>query len=544
MFKKDDTIEIPAGTIVFRGGLFPEVTKRASKATVDKVLAADEIDRIMGNTFGPYLWEAFLTDEEYQKFIDAANAQNTSPSDHKYSLKDKLSRYNGICHYPRLPIVAELRETVEKRLGKFDIVWWSKKIFTISTRLKLASTSKKESVAKKPSKRALMIKGSKWIATQDFDVVVSISTTLPSMSIKKGTIFTILGKGEKGISYVTGGWEEYINIPVSLPVSDTILHPMPAGQPYYGKKYTNKPLVIKDTIFVLVPFASFGQYVEQVGEAKEQYEYVIRDSATGTYYRAANEKYRKDVIDPTYKEWYDKFLSQRDCYILDVYSAKNPPPPFRRWYETVDGELPFEMEKLSRAKKYTDLGKVKIAILNLTNYYSGLDDFDSDSSVEWIGDNSETEELGYPFPETFEAVKIGKFSKEEIEVIDLQQWYKTSLRLRVLTKKYGSTVRKLFQTLEEKGATDGEHYVVNFRVTDERANNFEHVSLEKEDIKKIEDQIKNMNISHTKAKGAYCFSVLVNSLTDALAVRMVDTAISSSIIDVQTMQELVNYEQD
>ena len=498
-FKKDDTIEIPAGTIVFRRGglLYPEVTKRSNKATVCKVLAVAEDEK---KTIGSDIWQFFLTDEEYQKFIDAANAQNNSYG-YEYSLNDRgrLTGYNGITKYYYLPIVAELHETVKKRLGKFDIVWWSNHDnFTISTHLKLASTSKKESVAKKPSKRALMIKGSKWIATQDFDVVVSISTTLPSMSIKKGTIFTILGKGEKGISYVTGGWEEYINIPVSLPVSDIILHPMPAAQPYYGKKYTNKPLVIKDTIFVLVPFVSFGQYVEQVGEAKEQYEYVIRDSATATYYRATNNR-----------------------------------------YGTFDGELPFEMEKLSRAKKYTDLGKVKIAILNLTNYYSGLDDFDSDSSAEWIGDNSETEELGYPFPETFEAVKIGKFSKEEIEVIDLQQWYKNSLRLRVLTKKYGSTVRKLFQKLEENGATDGEHYVVNFRVTDERANNFEHESLIKEDIKKIEDQIKNMNISHTKAKGVYCFSVLVNSLADALAVRMVDAAISSSIIDVQTMQELV-----
>lgn len=70
MFKKDDTIEIPAGTIVFRGGLFPEVTKRASKATVDKVLAAAEDQK---NTFGPDIWQFFLTDEEYQKFIDVAS---------------------------------------------------------------------------------------------------------------------------------------------------------------------------------------------------------------------------------------------------------------------------------------------------------------------------------------------------------------------------------------------------------------------------------------------------------------------------------------
>ena len=118
----------------------------------------------------------------------------------------------------------------------------------------------------------------------------------------------------------------------------------------------------------------------------------------------------------------------------------------------------------SKAKKHTDLGKVKTTIFNFTGYYSGLDDFSPDSP-EWIGSNAGEDKYSWDFPETFEAVKIGKFNKEEIETYDLQTWYKNTLRLRTLTKTYGASVREVFKKLEQKGIS-GDHYVINFRTVD------------------------------------------------------------------------------
>ena len=406
---------------------------------------------------------------------------------------------------------------------------------------------------KKPNKRALMIKGSKWEATQDFDVMVYLfsiqkttkaEATVPSMSIKKGTVFTILGKGEMGLRRDDSGQvKQYISMPVSLPEKDVVLHPMPAQQPFYGKKYTTTPLIKKDAIFVLVPFDSFAPYVEQEGEAKEQYEYVIRDKATGKYYRTTNDNHFKYVISPEYTAWSQKYNeASGQGTNFNMAKAKKwkeeNPPPITGWYVPVESEPSFHMEdKMAKAKKHPDLGKVKTTIFNFTGYYSGLDDF-GPNSPEWMGDNSEEARYSWDLPETFEAVKIGKFSKEEIETYDLQTWYKNALRLRTLTKTYGTSVREVFKKFEEKNL--GGEYVVNFRTVEGRADNYTNKPIEPTDLQEIEDHIREIGVKPmAKAKGVFCYSVLVGSVSDAVATRMVGDKFVVSVIDTKTMQEMV-----
>ncbi len=367
-----------------------------------------------------------------------------------------------------------------------------------------------------PNKRSLMIKGSQWTAQQDFDVQIKYNVYTPksateyyggkyslgvmtTLKIKKGAVLTITGKKFfTDLIYQADAKAEFVNdIAVSKDSAD-IVYVKPINQSG-GQNF--EPVIDGENIRAIIQYNSIAPYVEQDGEADQQTFWVLRDTATGKFYRTTNWDYARG--------------KSTEAYDME--------------------------DKLTKAKKHTDLGKVKTTILNFTGYYNGLDDF-SGNSPDWVGNNSGygNGHSSYPLVPTLEAVKFEKFTNKELEVVDIQSWYANTLRLRVLTQKYGQSVRAVYKKLEDAKTLSTNQYIVNFRTTLGRASKGDHAELTTGDIGHLEAALKQFGIKKPiKAKGVFDYSVAAGTVADAVALKLLDTKLNVTVIDLNTMQEEV-----
>lgn len=204
--------------------------------------------------------------------------------------------------------------------------------------------------------------------------------------------------------------------------SDGLLVPTKLATPDKFEFYSQKK---PGDRFYRHPLASYsGDYefpLRQIFDAIEPLEvpetivYVLRDSATG--------------------ELFGGWKTVRE------YSRDG------QYYTDRATDDPKMVTKLSSAKKYTTSSAVKASIREFTGYNTGLDNNVDSADAYWAVGGEKKMDL----PPTWEMVAFDKVSGTEKKVIDVQNWFNSSKRLRVLTQNFGSAVRGVYKKAEGKG---------------------------------------------------------------------------------------------
>jgi hypothetical protein len=241
----------------------------------------------------------------------------------------------------------------------------------------------------------------------------------------------------------------------------------------------------------LLPFNQLGPFVEAVN-IPTTFQYVLRDRSTGLFMETT---------------------------------------PWLEWNGT-DVKLTMT-DKFMKAKRFDDMARVKQSILGWSGYYQDMPGTDR---PDWAGDSKAMD-----LPETWEAVKFDKLAKQEVETIDLQEWYKRTWKLRALTVQFGSPVRKLFNDIEKRGELDKYQGMVVVRAKIDKEWRISYESeLSPDDIKAFEEIASNVSFKVRRAKDNYCIAMAVPTANDALFAKLAysgDTPIAA--LDMQAMSEVM-----
>jgi hypothetical protein len=448
---------------------------------------------------------------------------------------------------------------------------------------------------KTPNKKALMKKGTKWRVTQDcvihgwvdnpayyvemrrldaahisgqprVDALQKVGKhmKIEVAKLKAGTVLTVTGKLVADLNnsvWFNGGQKTEGNghgVPFSFKLGDNELlnakvhRPVFAGhQPYLQP---GEAIITGDDVIAVLGYKFVEQFLEQEGEAAEQYIYLLRNKTTGLFYKMIRHDMKQYIHAPEWDAWTDA----REKAFPRQVSSQAESARWTQWHKdnkfegktghyalkaVKDDAEYFEWEaKVTKAKQYADMGKMKTSILNFIGYHNGLEEptHESGSWVENIR-SGDGDEVGYPFLSGFEAVKMEKFSKREIEIIDLQSWYERTIRLRRITATYGSSVRSLYNKLDKASEIDAWPYVVVFR-SGKKDRWDETIDLTPEQTASIDDTIVQLGGSPKKVKRAKAFgslAVAVDSLSFGFGLKMGADDTTSAIIELKTMQEMV-----
>ena len=399
-----------------------------------------------------------------------------------------------------------------------------------------------------PSKKALMKKGTKWRTIKEIDIYILVENpeykgakaraydirdvteheltkgivsrlSKKLVTIPANTLLTVDGKSSQDWG-AEGKLTMGTLLPFTFPKEGCVLHRPGKITTWAGfpeSSYVDE--ISPGVLMAFLPYKEIDKFVVLDEPVGEQFNYVIRDSATGLFYKTTTYPY----------------FQQRWEY--DHQSGRNIKNPNYEEGKPKPGVDPYVMvDKVSKAKQHTDLGKVKTTILNFIGYFNGMPD--NPDMPEWCqGDQREGADA-YPFLPTLEAVKMEKFSKNIVEVIDLQQWYERTMKLRVLTKAYGGTVRTLYNKVDKAGELSKWQYIVSFRVEGDN-NQLWNVSVKQ--AEEIDAAIQQLGLSKgcKKAKDSFGVSVAVDTLGAAMTLKMASDSLKSAILDLHTLTEMV-----
>lgn len=184
----------------------------------------------------------------------------------------------------------------------------------------------------------------------------------------------------------------------------------------------------------VVFFSDLKNCIELVDQPKDV-AYVLKDTVTGTYYvdsiwlvneRDNNGNYTGNYIPHTPLK-----KSESAVQIEDVY-------------------FKFSNTALS-GKVFKNVGFAKQRLLMTVGYYNGTDN-----------DMMKTSTPISNIPESWVLVEYDRVTKTEtILDFDCNEYVQHALELKVLTTKYGSSTRSLYQKLEKKGELDNfKHFII------------------------------------------------------------------------------------
>lgn len=364
-------------------------------------------------------------------------------------------------------------------------------------------------VSKGPSKIQQMVPGSRWKITQDVELTVSGHdnakkvngdvSDVPYLRASAGTTIEITGKkhatifiGPPGANMWMSGLEARGVFLQAKVLSGSIT--LVTGKPTAVTSYHNRS---PDTTHLL-PYAALEPVVEAESVPLVKV-VVLRDSASGEFFKEA---------------WPSRFS---DKPRLDMV------PSF------------------AKAKKWDDLGVLKGAINNFTGYFAGMPYGYGAGRPDWMGDGEKVCDL----PPTFEAVVYDKLAKTEIETVDIQAWHARTWKLRALTIKYGSAVRKVYNELDKKGTLDEFPYVVaiSVPVEDDRYYPRELTDAERAEF---EDLIGSASLKRSDVRRARDDHSIALALRDANTAFLIKLLYRGTlpivVLNMQTLQEEVQTE--
>lgn len=373
IFKIGDPISIPKGTLVFDYANFSpngDLSKRASRGEVKQLLTID--------------WTYFIDDKLMRKWMD-----------------------NGISfRWPVVegfdsphPLVVEEKKRIHDMLGgKFDFVVWGDRFALVSAVLPSVAAKPKEA---KITKRAMMVKGSKWRFNSDvtvmgmahpqrdhrlnnelkewemagkpydYDDPFRYCHELPVFTIKRGTEFTVTNNKLASVSRQKSGNVIRTDLKDDQ-VEYHILYPKGCGTnglPMW-QSWGENPWWVGE--FGL-PFNQVEDYIDAI-DIPETLIYLLKDTETGEYFAGFHDDY-SDI--------------------------RNPKHSFRM------------SETVKSAKKFASAANAKTSIRcwtgQMKNTYSYPETFNPSKKAD--------------LPKTWVIVPVNKITLDEGEAIDIQEWY-------------------------------------------------------------------------------------------------------------------------
>lgn len=336
---------------------------------------------------------------------------------------------------------------------------------------------------KKSKIRDRMVKDSLWRITKDFEVRGDMDNpawtrggTEP-VQLKNQIILT--GKAGTEIR-IDGGFSTYGRVGKSVMSGASLV-------PVINTKTGNK---------TFVPYLTLKDIVEEISVPLTKV-YVIKDTTTGKLYSDTS-------------NFYDKLDFSRKTEI--IYT-----------------------DKFSQAKKFTDIGKLRVHLLNITGYFDGLD-----GGMYYVYESSSNL---VDIPDTWVAAEYNKVTKEELSTIDIQTQYKRTWSIRELTKQYGSTVRSVYNEIDKKGLLDDYSAVVMFRPNDDNKELWSYNNDTKTKLKEEVDAV----IKKAVKKGEYVrkldgTGIAVGLKKKSLAVMLklaYKGEMKINVLDIKEMKEIV-----
>lgn len=205
---------------------------------------------------------------------------------------------------------------------------------------------------------------------------------------------------------------------------------------------------------------------------------------------------------------------------------------------------PEMVDKFMKAKHFDSMGRLKTSILQATGYYDGLNTDALDSSRGY--DTSYEKQMD--LPENWEVVKFDKLARKEMEVLDIQEWYKRAYELRELTLRFGSSVRGVYKDLEKREELNAQKGVLVFTVPEaqkeEGLDYGKNSAFTPEQAKSVTDLIEQLGMkkgSYRTAKDAYTQSLSFKDKGVAMLAKLsYSGTLKISVLDLETLKEAVD----
>lgn len=528
--KIGDWIKVPKGTLVTKGW-----SDRA-KSSKEQIV---QVTNITTREQDKWFWR-YGSEEQRQKAQEISN---------KYPLTNTYGGPNAAeGDRQREAYRIEFQAFLALEFGSTDIQevhWEGKKccaIGDVEISSEAEATAAPAKPAKAPTLRQQMVKGSKWRVLKDFDIICSIDN--PDF-LKE--VHRIRDEAEKlfpdppptylGVArvVVVGGhrndnWKkrrEYgdaevakLTIPSRIPhtlavfKADEVFEVTDKFTQYYSSRWDLRPpegvaamwvpIAIErngETKKGLIPFGSLKGMIEPDSIPTVDI-YVLRDNATGKFYGG------------------------------ETYLGNGP-----NGYQYATDYV----SDFMKAKRFDNVGRAKTSILSMTGYYQDLPG--SENVPEWVeyGRGGSKND----FKDTWELVKFDKLARREMEIIELQTWYKHAWELRALTVKYGSAVRALYKDLEKRKELDAYKGMVVFYKDDlDHAYYGDRTAFTDDDVEEINTALTQAGLMKGKFRKAKDFSTLAVSFSDASAAMLFklsyNGSLRSQVINLVTMKEVVD----
>lgn len=213
-----------------------------------------------------------------------------------------------------------------------------------------------------------------------------------------------------------------------------------------------------------------------------------------------------------------------------------------RWWEQAHNgtaNAPTYTTDWRKMRKFDDMGRLKQFVLEFSGYYK---DMAINEGRDYWQEPSQTKIMD--LPPNWEAVAYDKLVKSEIEPVDIQQWYAQAWRLRTLTINFGSPVRTLYKTLENKNELGKYKGMLVIRMPQEegyRGAQQYTDEAELEDLAAIDDLIDSLGLKRgefRKTKDKYGAAVTFETPAQALLAKLKYTGnMRLNVINLDKMQE-------
>lgn len=209
-----------------------------------------------------------------------------------------------------------------------------------------------------------------------------------------------------------------------------------------------------------------------------------------------------------------------------------------RWPSQETDNRPVMTTDWRKMRKFDDMGKLKQFVLEMSGYYVGMSV--SEGRDYW---QEPSQSKVMDLPGNWEAVAYDKMAKTEIEPLNIQQWYAQAWRLRALTISFGSPVRALYKTLENKGELSKYRGMLVIRMPQEEYRGEQHYTDEAtpEDLAAIDDLIDSLGLKRgqfRKTKDRFGAAVTFESPAQALLAKLkYQGNMRLNVINLDKMQE-------
>jgi hypothetical protein len=403
-------VRVPKGTMVWPN----DSVEPGKLSTRDQVVEVRAIVAVEDLTRGQLSW-LYLLPEKDQVDPHKAARYGLKSTDSNYLIWSTRYDHDQLRSDPAL--CKRLRDKLEQQMGTtdFTLVEWSTKRALLAHVRAEAPPQKKERVITVKQK---MVKGSRWRITEDAQLE----------AIKDNPRY---------MPAVDAFWKQHPNPQRS--------HLKPGNGTFTDLNTYLEHHGITQYVSYVYATVKAGQEFRVQGKMRNSYP----DNGHLVPVRFADDAKDSTL---TFNSIKDR-VQELEVPVVRVFVLRNRDTgeTFSEWSdnwhrETAKAVMSTDWRKM---RKFDDMSRLKQFVLEFSGYYKDMNVRDN---REYWQEPSQVKIMD--LPANWEAVACDKMLKTDIESVDLQAWYAQAWRLRTLTMSFGSPVRALYKTIENKGELD------------------------------------------------------------------------------------------